>query len=101
MLDRYTNSNLVYYKHNGNDEPYDHRTVGYINILLLYIKKQQQFLQWQRHIGIATGVGLTSLKNSVQTNCRKQYLSFSQWWERRMLYSGMWHHAVQQTGTKV
>ena len=23
MLDRYTNSNLVYYKHNGDDEPYD------------------------------------------------------------------------------
>jgi len=23
VLDRYTNSNLVYYKHNGDDEPYD------------------------------------------------------------------------------
>jgi len=22
VLDRYTNSNLVYYKHNGDDEPY-------------------------------------------------------------------------------
>ena len=24
VLDRYTNSNLVYYKHNGDDEPYDY-----------------------------------------------------------------------------
>ena len=23
VLDKYTNSNLVYYKHNGDDEPYD------------------------------------------------------------------------------
>ena len=23
MLDRYTHSNLVYYKHNGDDEPYE------------------------------------------------------------------------------
>jgi len=23
VLDRYTNSNLVYYKHKGDDEPYD------------------------------------------------------------------------------
>ena len=23
MLDKYTHSNLVYYKHNGDDEPYD------------------------------------------------------------------------------
>ena len=23
VLDRYTNSSLVYYKHNGDDEPYD------------------------------------------------------------------------------
>ena len=23
VLDRYTNSNLVYYKYNGDDEPYD------------------------------------------------------------------------------
>ena len=23
LLDRYTHSNLVYYKHNGDDEPYD------------------------------------------------------------------------------
>ena len=31
MLDRYTNSNLVYYKHNGDDEPYDLNT--YLKIL--------------------------------------------------------------------
>jgi len=24
MLDKYTHSNLVYYKHNGDDEPYDY-----------------------------------------------------------------------------
>jgi len=24
VSDRYTNSNLVYYKHNGDDEPYDY-----------------------------------------------------------------------------
>ena len=23
MLDKYTHSNLVYYKHNGDEEPYD------------------------------------------------------------------------------
>jgi len=25
VLDRYTNANLVYYKHNGDDEPYDQK----------------------------------------------------------------------------
>jgi len=24
VLDKYTHSNLVYYKHNGDDEPYDY-----------------------------------------------------------------------------
>jgi len=27
--DRYTHSNLVYYKHNGDDEPYDYNIVNF------------------------------------------------------------------------
>ena len=37
MLDRYTNSNLVYYKHNGDGEPYDLDVAS-------YLKKRRKFI---------------------------------------------------------
>ena len=35
MLDKYTHSNIVYYKHNGDDEPYDNAHISYKSVKML------------------------------------------------------------------
>jgi len=47
VLDRYTNSNLVYYKHNGDDEPYDYCNMFQLmyNTAYARISSSQQYVQ--------------------------------------------------------
>ena len=56
VLDRYTNSNLVYYKHNGDDGPYDFRKrfsdaddIEYKEL----VKKPKHVKQLKEHINLS------------------------------------------------